>query len=121
MEYVKKALSERKEITANLDQSPVLFDHHGRHVPVLLASTTAMFGLLRGRPLTWKDLTEGRATRDQLEFQASAHLMISIQPFIFPARFTEGMGSQLLMPTTLLGEGVNGTNSKGPLFYCFQF
>ena len=29
---------------------------------------------------------------------------------------SRGCGVILLMPTTLLGEGVNGTNSKGPLF-----
>ena len=30
---------------------------------------------------------------------------------------SRGCGVILLMPTTLLGEGVNGTNSKGPLMF----
>ena len=55
--YVQKAMQEGKEITANLDQNPLLFDHHGRHVPVVLASTSHMWGALRARPMTWKDVT----------------------------------------------------------------
>lgn len=53
--YVEKAMMERKEVTANLDQNPLLFDHHGRDVPVVLASISYMWGVLRSRPMTWKD------------------------------------------------------------------
>lgn len=59
VDWVKNALESCKEIVANLDQSPILFDHYGRHVPVVLASTSNMFGLLRSRPLTWKDRNKG--------------------------------------------------------------
>lgn len=43
------------EVAANLDQNPQFQEHYGKHMPVLLASMSNMFALLRGRLFTAKD------------------------------------------------------------------
>ena len=58
MPWIQQALRERREVVANLDQDPLQYPHcvgDGQVMPVILASISHMFSLVRGRPMTPED------------------------------------------------------------------
>ena len=52
MEKIKEKLKVQTEIAVNLDQDPHVQEHMGSDMPVLLASLSTMYALLRDRPFT---------------------------------------------------------------------
>lgn len=56
IDWISERLAQRREVAINLDQHVLHQQHAGHHMPVILASTNIMYGLLCGRPYTPKEL-----------------------------------------------------------------
>ena len=52
---VQALLADQRDILANLDQNPNVQEHWGSVLPVLMASLSHMWSLMRDRPLTPQD------------------------------------------------------------------
>lgn len=62
MEKVREALLQSREVAINLSQNPLVQEHLGQIAPVLLASSTTIWGILQGRPFCPKDTGVGFVT-----------------------------------------------------------
>ena len=49
---VREVLAKHQDVLANLDQNPLVQEHFGAQLPVLMASLGVMWSVMRNRPLT---------------------------------------------------------------------